>query len=46
MVPNISKICYGRTVGYKFEKIALSKKIHEISATKIRKKMRKEGKLK
>jgi len=46
LVPNISKICYGRTVGYKFEKIVLSKKIHEISATKIRKKMRKEGKLK
>ncbi len=46
LVPNISKICYGRNVGYKFEKINISKKIHNISATKIRKKMRQEGKLK
>lgn len=45
LVPNISKICYGRKVGYKFEKISISRKIHNISATKIRKKMRKEGKL-
>lgn len=36
-VPNITNICYGRDVGYKIEEINLSKKIQEISATKIRK---------
>jgi len=46
LVPNITNICYGRGVGYKIEEITLSKEIQEISATKIRKKMRKEGKLK
>ena len=46
MVPNITNICYGRGVGYKIEEIELSKEIQEISATKIRAKMRKEGKLK
>ena len=46
MVPNITNICYGRGVGYKIEEIQLSKEIQEISATKIRAKMRKEGKLK
>ena len=46
LVPNITKICYGRKVGYEFEKINLSKKVHRISATKIRKKLRREGRLK
>ena len=46
LVPNITNICYGRGVGYKIEEINLSKEIQEISATKIRDKMRKEGKLK
>ena len=46
LVPNIAKICYGRKVGYEFEKISLSKKVHSISATKIRKKLRREGRLK
>ena len=46
MVPNITNICYGRGVGYKIEEIELSKEIQEISATKIRAKMREEGKLK
>ena len=46
LVPNITNICYGRGVGYKFEEIELSKEIQEISATKIRAKMREEGKLK
>ena len=46
LVPNITNICYGRGVGYKIEEIELSKEIQEISATKIRAKMRKEGKLK
>jgi len=46
LVPNITNICYGRSVGYKTEEITLPKEIQKISATKIRKKMRKEGKLK
>ncbi len=39
-VPNITNICYGRGVGYKIEKISLSKEIEGISATEIRKKMK------
>ena len=46
LVPNITNICYGRGVGYKIEEISLSKEIQKISATKIRHKMREEGKLK
>ena len=46
LVPNITNICYGRGVGYKIEEIILPKKIQKISATKIRKKMRKKGLLK
>ena len=46
LVPNITNICYGRGVGYKIEEIVLNKKIQKISATKIRKEMRKKGKLK
>ena len=46
LVPNITNISYGRGVGYKIEEIVLSEKIQEISATKIRAKMRKDGKLK
>ena len=46
LVPNITNICYGRGVGYKIEEVVLSEKIHQISATKIRAKMRKEGKIK
>ena len=46
LMPNITNICYGRGVGYKIEEIELSKEIQEISATKIRAKMREEGKLK
>ena len=46
MVPNITNICYGRGVGYKIEEIVLPDKIQKISATKIRKTMREEGKLK
>ena len=45
LVPNITNICYGRGVGYKIEEIVLPEKIQKISATKIREKMRKEGKL-
>tara|TARA_A100000171_G_C2125541_1_gene143290 strand:+ start:210 stop:554 length:345 start_codon:yes stop_codon:yes gene_type:complete len=35
-VPNITKICYGRDVGYSIEKISLPEKIESISATQIR----------
>jgi len=40
-VPNITNICYGRDVGYKIEEIVLPKNIQQISATKIRKEMKK-----
>ena len=46
LVPNITNICYGRGVGYKIEDIVLDEKTQQISATKIREQMRKEGKLK
>ncbi len=46
IVPNITNICYGRGVGYKIEEIVLSEEIQKISATKIRAKMREDGKLK
>jgi hypothetical protein len=44
-VPNIVDISYGRGVGYTFTQHDLGEKIHDISATKIRAQMRKEGKL-
>tara|TARA_B110000858_G_scaffold167782_1_gene195894 strand:- start:40 stop:432 length:393 start_codon:yes stop_codon:yes gene_type:complete len=44
-VPNIVDISYGRGVGYSFTEHNLGKDIHDISATKIRAKMREEGKL-
>ena len=46
LVPNITNICYGRGVGYKIEEIILDEKTQQISATKIRKQLRKEGKIK
>ena len=45
-VPNIVDISYGRGVGYSFTEHDLGEEIHAISATKIRKEMRKKGKLK
>ena len=45
LVPNIVNITYGRGVGYSFEEEVFDKHITEISATKIRKRLRKEGKL-
>ena len=45
LVPNITNICYGRGVGYKLEEIVLDEDTQKISATKIRAKMREEGKL-
>jgi len=44
-VPNIVNITYGRRVGYSFEEEIFDKSITEISATKIRQKLRKEGRL-
>lgn len=44
-VPNIVDISYGRGVGYTFTEHDLGEEIHAISATKIRAKMREEGKL-
>jgi len=44
-VPNIVDISYGRGVGYTFTEHDLGKDVHNISATKIRAKLREEGKL-
>ena len=45
LVPNIVNITYGRGVGYTFEEEVFDESITEISATKIRKKLREEGRL-
>ncbi len=45
LVPNITNITYGRGVGYKIEKEHFDSKIESISATKIRKILREEGKI-
>lgn len=45
LVPNIVDISYGRGVGYTFTEHDLGKEIHDISATKIRAKLREDGKL-
>ena len=45
MVPNIVDISFGRGVGYTFTEHDLGKTMEDISATKIRAKMRSEGKL-
>jgi ATP sulfurylase len=45
LVPNIVDISYGRGVGYTFTEHDLGEEVHNISATKIRAKMREEGKL-
>ena len=46
LVPNITNITYGRGVGYKIEQESFDYEIESISATKIRKKLRNEGKIK
>jgi hypothetical protein len=46
LVPNVVNITYGRGVGYVFEEEVFDNSVTEISATKIRKKMREEGDLK
>ena len=45
LVPNIVNITYGRGVGYSFDEEVFDKSVTEISATKIRQKLREEGKL-
>ena len=45
-VPNITNITYGRGVGYEMEEESFSADIESISATKIRKNLRDEGKIK
>ena len=39
LVPNITNITYGRTVGYTIEQETFDEETHAISATKIRKEM-------
>ena len=46
LVPNIVNITYGRGVGYAFDEEVFDDATHSISATKIRKKLRDEGKIK
>jgi hypothetical protein len=46
LVPNIVNITYGRGVGYTFDEEIFDKSVTEISANKIRQKLREEGKLK
>lgn len=45
LVPNIVDISYGRGVGYTFTEHDLGAAVHDISATKIRARMREEGTL-
>jgi hypothetical protein len=46
LFPNIVNITYGRGVGYILEEEVFDKDTHAISATRIRKQLRKSGKLK
>ena len=46
LVPNITNITYGRGVGYKIEQESFVPDVESISATKIRKSLRDEGKIK
>ena len=45
LVPNIVNITYGRGVGYVFEEEVFDVEITNISATKIRKRLREDGEL-
>ncbi len=45
LVPNVVNITYGRGVGYSFEEESFDSEITEISATKIRAQLRKDGEL-
>ena len=46
LVPNITNITYGRGVGYSIEEESFEPEIESISATKVRKRLRDEGKIK
>ena len=46
LVPNITNITFGRGVGYSIEQESFDSDIESISATKIRKSLRDEGKIK
>ena len=46
LVPNITNVTYGRGVGYKIEQESFDYETESISATKIRKELRNEGKIK
>ena len=45
LVPNIVNITYGRGVGYAFEEEVFDSSVTDISATKIRQKLREDGEL-
>ena len=45
LVPNVVNISYGRGVGYVFEEEVFEESITNISATKIREKLRQDGEL-
>ena len=45
LVPNVVNITYGRGVGYAIEEEVFDERVTSISATKIRKKLREDGKL-
>lgn len=45
LMPDVEGVYYGRDVGYKVEQIEVPKEIADISATKIREKMRKDGEI-
>ena len=45
LVPNIVNITYGRGVGYAFEEEVFDSSVTNISATKIRQKLREDGEL-
>tara|TARA_Y100000114_G_scaffold39159_1_gene34858 strand:- start:6138 stop:6491 length:354 start_codon:yes stop_codon:yes gene_type:complete len=45
IIPDIDSVNYGRGVGYEIIEHVPPKKIKQISATKIREKLRKDGKL-
>lgn len=45
IIPDIESVNYGRGVGYEIIEHVPPEKINEISATKIRKKLRQDGKL-
>tara|TARA_Y200000002_G_scaffold120221_1_gene98565 strand:- start:7357 stop:7749 length:393 start_codon:yes stop_codon:yes gene_type:complete len=46
LVPNITNITFGRGVGYKIEEESFNSDTESISATKIRKDLRAQGKIK